>query len=190
VLLFGIRFQKFRRPLLDSQFQIVVRFAQGLCRPVPLRNVSNDTGDQKPFFCLQRTETDFNWKLATVFALRPKFVAGTHWSRHGSCKVASPMFEVAFSESLRQEYLDQLSQELLPPKAKQPFHLMIHQDDSAFSIDNDNTVRSRLQKQAKLSLRSFCSGAGSLRVGQLRTPSFDRGFACADGVLLRAGLRM
>ena len=151
---------------------------------MPLRNVSDHTGDQQPVFCLQWTEADFNRELTAVFALRPKLIAGAHRSGHRGRKVASTMLEMTLPKSFRKQCLDQLSQKLLAAIAKQLLCLLIDQNDFAFSIDDHNPVRSRLQKPAKLRLSSFCLGAANLLVVQMRASSFDRGFACADEVIL------
>ena len=185
VLLFEIRPLKLRRPLLDPQLQFVVRFSQGLCRLVPFANVSDYASDQQPLFGLQRAKADFNREFGAVFALRAELIAGTHRSSHRSGKVARTMFEMPLPESFRQEYLNQLAQNLVTHIAKQPLRLVVDQNDLALGVDNHNRVGGRLQEAAKLCLSSFRYGAGSLLIKQMGAFSFDRGFACADEVILQ-----
>jgi hypothetical protein len=65
------------------------------------------------------------------------------------------MTDVPPTEALGQQHFDWLPEQLFARIAEQHFSLSVHDLDQARCIDDDYSVRSRLQQPAELGFRSF-----------------------------------
>jgi len=94
------------------------------------------------------------------------------------------MLEVPPPKPFWKQHLDQLSQELLAPIAKQLLCLVIDQNDLAFGVDNHNPIRSRLQKTTEPCFSSFRFGTSLLLINWKGAISFDGGFPFVNEAIL------
>src|SRR5262245_40730147 len=83
---------------------------------------------------LDRAQASLYVELCSVLAEAGKFPACSHRTRTGFGEEALPMAGMLCAEALGEKNLDDLTQQLLSPVAKESFDLRIDQGDAALAV--------------------------------------------------------
>src|SRR6266568_9018820 len=87
----------------NRSFQLHILLLQRLLDPFPLGHVPNRAREEKPLFCFERTETDLNRKLASIFAQSAKLKPHAHDARFWRRKKPRTM---PLAKSFRHQHFD------------------------------------------------------------------------------------
>ena len=157
--------------------------------PLARGDVSNRTAHQNPLRRLQRTETDFDRKLAAVLSPAKQFEPDSHGPHSRVGEKITAMTHMRLMVAFGHQQLQRLAQQLFPPITKQPLGLRVYQDDASVLADNDRGIRRRLHKTTEFrfaglqrQLRLLVRGGS--RSAKQRSPALNQ--RCAPDTLLPA----
>src|SRR5713226_4801986 len=131
---------------LASALRFFLGVHEELLCPFAFCDIPNGAGHQNALFGMQRAQTDLDREFGSVPTRTEQLQACTHWPRVRIPKKIVSMRRMSSPETFWHQFLNRLSQQLIPLVAKELLGLRIYQNDLAFAVDNDHGIRRRFEQ--------------------------------------------